>query len=231
MTIVPETRKGKISFYQTHVPKWAEDPASIGVTPEAVATLADLVSEARDAYTAHSQAQQTAQAATQRFHDAVQRMHRGIGGGANLLQQIKTFAAITGDKEVYVRAWISAPARPGRPGSAAAPGMPHGFEVELLQIGWAKLTWKCDNPRGSVGTVYEIRRQLNNQGTFHYIATVGSEKRFIDQSLPTGTHTCIYEVTALRSTRRGKPARYMFNLSGLPSAQTSQPKGHQALAA
>jgi hypothetical protein len=62
MAIVPETRSEKIQFYQTHLRAWAEDPASIGVTPEAVATLAGLVDEARAAYAAHRQAQQAAPA-------------------------------------------------------------------------------------------------------------------------------------------------------------------------
>ena len=231
MTIVPETRTGKITFYQTHVTRWAEDPASIGVTPEAVETLADLVAEAREAYAAHSQAQQAALAATARYHNAVKRMHRGMGGGAYLLQQIKAFAATTADKGVYERAWISAPASPGRPGSAAAPGTPHSFEVELFQLGEVRLTWKCDNPDGTVGTIYEIRRRLDFQGPFTYLATAGAKKSFMDETLPAGTRVCQYEVTAVRSTRRGKPGLYLFMLGGAPRIQTFQPKCPQGLAA
>src|SRR3954468_17938042 len=102
MTIVPETRVGKIQFYQTHLEAWAQDPPSIGVTPAAVAALAGLVAEAREAYNAHREAQDTARAATQRFHDAVRRMHAGGagGGGAALIQQIKSFAQATGDPGV-----------------------------------------------------------------------------------------------------------------------------------
>ena len=36
MTIVPETRAGKIEFYKLHLPVWAEDPASIGLTADRV---------------------------------------------------------------------------------------------------------------------------------------------------------------------------------------------------
>jgi len=213
MTIVPETRIGKIQFYEVHVPRWAEDPASVGVTPEAVATLADLVAEAREAYNAHYQAQQAARAATATFHQKVRRMHSSLGGGANLLQLIKTFAATTGDQGVYARAWISAPSSPGRPGSAPAPGTPFGFDVQLHQYGGLKLTWKCDNPDGTAGTIYQVRRQLNGEGNFTFIATVGA-KSFLDETLPAGTRTCTYEVTAVRSTRRGELARYMVNFGG-----------------
>src|SRR5690349_17000555 len=131
MTIVPETRVGKIQFYQSHLDVWAEDPPSIGVTPAAVAVLADLVAEAREAFIQQRRAQDAARSATERFHAAVRAMHAGIGGGAALIQQIKTFAQVTGDPGVYARASITPPAPPGRPGSAPPPGMPHGFAVAL----------------------------------------------------------------------------------------------------
>lgn len=213
MTIVPETRVGKIQFYQTHLPVWAEDPASIGLTPDAVSEMQQLVDAAREAYDAHSAAQQAARTATAKFYNAVRRMHAGgdgVAGGAALLQLIKTYAQTTGDANVYAHARISAPAKPGRPGSAPAPGTPHRFSTNLRQTGELELIWKCDNPDGTVGTIYQVMRQVDD-GPFEKIAMVG-EKKFLDRALPPGTRTCTYEVTALRSTGKGEPARYTIQI-------------------
>src|SRR5687768_13380055 len=167
MPIVPETRVGKIRFYRSHLPVWAEDPASIGLTTTAVDELQQLLDEAQAAQFAHIAAQQAALAATQRYHNAVRRLHAGgdgVAGGTALLQMIKSYAQSTGDVGVYFRALIPPPTKPGRPGSAPAPGTPHRFDVSIKQTGEIELTWRCDNPDGTVGTIYQVRRQIINDG-------------------------------------------------------------------
>ena len=97
MTIVPETRSGKIDFYRFHLPAWAQDPASIGLTQQAVAEFEPLVDAAREAQREHQLARQAARVATMKYHQAVRRMHAGGGGivgGAALVQTIKTYAQI-----------------------------------------------------------------------------------------------------------------------------------------
>lgn len=218
MSIVPETRSGKVEFYQVHAPVWAEDPASIGLTAEDVAELQERVDEAQAALIEHQRAQEAARAATQRYHHAVRRMHSGggipdgsptVGGvcGTALLKRIKAYAQITGDAGVYVRAQIGEPRKTGRPGSAGAPGKPYGFEVALTQMGWLELTWKCDNPDGTVGTVYQVMRALED-GPSVPRAMVG-EKRLLDETVPPGTRVIRYEVTAMRSTGKGESAEYV----------------------
>ena len=64
MTIVPETRIGKIEFYESHLRVWAADPASIGLTPAAVADVQQLADDARQALDEHLRAQSAARAAT-----------------------------------------------------------------------------------------------------------------------------------------------------------------------
>jgi hypothetical protein len=235
MTIVPETRSGKILFYETHLPVWAADPASIGVTPAAVAALGDLVAEARAARAAQRRAQDEARAATARYHEAVRRMHAASNGGAALIQTIKAFAQTSGDDGVYPRASLPVPASPGRPGSAPAPGTPRGFAVTLRQTGAIELTWKCDNPGGTAGTIYQVKRQLGDGidgEPFTTVGTVGA-KSFVDRTLPPGTRLCTYEVTALRSTAKGEPARYTIRLGADPGAARVAPvqvKGRRLVA-
>ena len=208
MTIVPETRIGKITFYQSHLPVWAQDPPSIGLTPEAVAELQQLTDEAREAYRAHYAAQMQARTATMKFHQAVRRMHAGgdgvVRGGAALLQTIKTYAQNTGDPGVYERAQIAAPSKPGRPGSAGAPGTAYDFRTNLWPTGALELTWKCNHPDGAVGIIYQVKRTLDD-GVPTIVGTVG-DKKFLDDSIPPGTKRCTYEVTAMRSTGQGAAA-------------------------
>ena len=215
MPIVPETRSGKIQFYKVHLPVWAEDPTSIGLTVDAVDQLQQVVDEAQAAYAEHSAAQQTARSATQKYHNAVRRMHAGGDGlacGTAMLQLIKSYAQTTGNPGVYTRAHIPAPAKPGRPGSAPAPGMPYHFAATLRQTGEIELTWKCDNPAGTVGTIYQVRRQIESD-QWTIVGTVG-DKSFVDHSLPPGTRSCTYEVTALRSTGKGEASLYTINFGG-----------------
>src|SRR4051812_17496030 len=110
MTIVPETRSGKLLFYQTHVRAWARDPASIGLTTEAVETMQQLVDEANAAFQEHLVAIAKARGAVVKYHDLVRRMHaggEGVMGGAALLQIIKTYAQTTDDPSVFSRARIT----------------------------------------------------------------------------------------------------------------------------
>lgn len=229
MPIVPETRAGKLMFYRVRVPHWAEDPAAIGLTGESVAEMQGLVDEAWEAYTAHLEAMKAARGATMRYHQAVRRMHAGAGNGTGggvacgsaLLQRIKGYAQITGDNAVYARAGIDPPAKPGRPGSAPAPGTPHSFAVSLKQTGEIELTWKCDNPDGTAGTIYQVRRALDG-GPATPLAVVG-EKRLVDETVPPGTKSCRYWVTALRSTGKGGETEHTVHFGGGP------PKGRMQI--
>jgi len=217
MTIVPETRSGKIDFYWYRLPVWAQDPASIGLTPQAVAEFQPLVDAAREAQREHREAQLAARVATTKYHQAVRRMHAGGGGvvgGAALVQTIKTYAQITGDPNVFPRAHITPPSRPGRPGSAPAPGTPYRFSTNVRQTGEVELTWKCDNPDGAVGTIYQVRRQIDD-GPMELVRTVG-DKKFLDETLPPGTRYCTYEVTAVRSTGKGGSGRYWVQFGRRP---------------
>jgi hypothetical protein len=55
-------------------------------------------------------------------------------------------------------------------------------------------------------TDYEVRRSFDGT-TFEHVATVG-ERQFTDTTLPAGSPSVSYEVTAVRSTRRGLPGEF-----------------------
>jgi hypothetical protein len=79
MGVVPDTRVGKIEFYEAHISPWTTNAAGIGLTPASVTALGTLTATARDKYNDAEAARQAAKAATLAFHDAVRAMHSGPG--------------------------------------------------------------------------------------------------------------------------------------------------------
>jgi hypothetical protein len=220
MPIVPESKLGKIEFYEAHLAPFAANAAAIGLAPAAVTALSTATLAARAAYNAHQSALEASKAATQAFYDKVKAMHSGPGLGADMIQTIKTFAQTTNNPNVYVLAQLPAPAAPG---TAPPPGTPFDFSIALLQTGAIELKWKCNNPEGTQGTIYEVRRKLNGPATDYQFVGATGIRTFVDDSLPLGGGAggtpVIYQITAVRSTSRGNPANFLvsFGVGGAGS--------------
>src|SRR3954452_10875737 len=107
---------------------------------------------------------------------------------------------MSGDNRVYSLAQLS---RPKRGSPIGVPGMPDRFGFTLDQMGTLRLTWMCKNPRGSVGTIYQIYRQIGYGGEWVFLGTSG-KKRFVDATLPKGAESVTYKVCAMRSTKTGE---------------------------
>jgi hypothetical protein len=213
MGVVPNNRVGKIEFYEAHNGPWAASAAAIGLTPASVTALTTATTNARKAYNDHLAAQEAAKAATNAFYDKVRLMHSSPGFGADMIQTIKTFAQTTNNPNVYVLAQIPPPAAGG---TTPPPGTPFDFTVGLLQDGSLELKWKCSNPSGTVGTIYEVKRQIGSGGggggggAMTFVGATGV-KTFTDDSLPSNASPCTYQITAVRSTARGNPAQFTVN--------------------
>ncbi len=213
MPIVPKNSVEKIEFYENHNTPWAANATAIGTSTTTVSALNTLTVAARTAYNAQQAAQTTAKAATLTLQNAVDAMQVA---GANIIQQIKTKAATTGDS-VYSLAQIPAPATPGPVGP---PGTPTGFKVKLNQDGSVELTWKCPNPACAVGTVYQVFRRAAADGDFTYIGGSG-EKRYLDTTLPTGSSQVTYQIQGVRSTSAGPWAQFNVNFGTSSSGGTT----------
>lgn len=224
MSIVPDNRLGKIQFYEAHIAPWTTNATGIGLTPGAVTSLGTLTTAARAAFNAAEVARQAAKSATQAYYDAVRIMHNGPGAGSDMIETIKNYAQSKGNPNVYTLAQIPPPATPS---TMPAPGTPFEFTVGLLQDGSIQLNWKCTNPSGSVGTIYEVMRQIG--GTSAPMTFIGATgvRSFIDSTLPAGSSPCTYKVTAVRSTARGNPAQFTVNFGiggdGAAFARMEQP--------
>ena len=208
MSIVPPSRLGKIEFYEAHITPWTTNAVAIGLTTAQVTALDTKVKDARDAYDAQIAAHDAARAATQDFYDKVRAMHSDPGFGADMIAAIKNKAQTTNNPNVYVLAQIPPPATPG---TTPPPGTPFDFTVGLLQSGALELKWKCTNPTGTQGTLYEVKRRFGGvSAPFEYAGASGT-RAFTDETLPTGSAPVTYQVTAVRSTSRGNPAQFTVN--------------------
>lgn len=206
MGVVPNGRIEKVQFYETHRAPWEANAVAIGLTAAQVTALMDLVDDARNNYEKMLSKRNDALAATQEFNNSVTLMQNA---GSAAIKAIKTRAAMTNDPNVYTLAQIPAPLPPG---PSPTPGTPFELAVGLLGNGALELRWKCANPAGTSGTIYEVQRRLSGGGggSFAYVGSTGTRK-FIDETLPAGTAIATYQITAVRSTARGAPAQFLVN--------------------
>jgi hypothetical protein len=203
MSTVPNKPAEKISFFQTHNTPWAANAVAIGTTAGAVTALATKTTAAAAALAAQEAAQDAAKAATLALKNAVAAMS---DAGMDIIKAIKTKAATDGPN-VYVLAQIPEPATPSPVGP---PGTPTDFAIELLQNGALTLKWKCANPPGAVGTIYQVYRKIGSAVDFSFIGASGGRK-FIDSTLPAIAGGVTYQITAVRSTSVGNPAQFNVN--------------------
>jgi hypothetical protein len=152
---------------------------------------------------AQRQAQAAAESATILLKEAMDAM---ASQGASMLMQIRAKAGMSGES-VYSLASISPPAK-GSP--VGEPGKPSRFEFSIDDLGALRMTWKCKNPRGSAGTMYQVYREVDGSGEMAFIGTTG-KKQFMDATVPQGAKQIVYKVRAMRSTKVGQSAT--FNVS------------------
>lgn len=205
MRVIPRSLVKKISFCEARIDAWQANAGAIGVDEAEVDEVAAKTAAARAAYDAQQQALLAAQAMTLAFNAAVEGMS---SAAAALILKVRAKASTAGN-DVYALALIPQPEN-GSP--IGAPGTPRGFTVQLQQVGSLLLRWKCANPKGSVGTMYQVSRQIG-AAEFEHLAVVG-EKQFLDETIPAGTASVTYEVRAVRSTARGESARFSVNFGG-----------------
>ena len=212
MGVIPSSRLGKIEFYEAHLQAWATNAAAIGLDPAAVLAFQTLISDARSAYLDAEMKREASKAATFTFHDDTDRM--AVIGSA-LLKNIRAFAERTDNPGVYALAQIPAPSQPSPVGP---PGRPFDLTVGLAQTGAIALRWKCDNPSGASGTVYEVQRRIGS-GAFSFLELAG-ERAFEDATIPAGSSNIVYQITAVRGKTRGQSALFLVNF-GVAGAVTA----------
>jgi hypothetical protein len=203
MSLIPDSKVGKIEFCENHVTPWTANAVAMGSSAAAVTAWSAQVSAARDAYTAQQAAQSAAMDATTNLNLALQAL---MDSTASVIKQVRAKADISGDG-VYALASLPVPATPS---PKPAPGKPTDFTVELDESGALNLGWKCPNPPGTSGTIYQIWRRIGADGEFAYLGGSG-DKTFIDSTIAAGSSQVTYQIQAVRSTGVGPWAQFNVN--------------------
>ena len=212
MAIVPTKIPEKVAFYQSRVAGWTTNATAIGLSSSEMTTMSAKVTAAVNALADHIAAQQAAKDATIVMHDTVLAM--GLYG-ADLIKKIKAKAGQSGNS-VYALASLPSPVTPSPVGD---PGLPTDFKVSLNQDGSVDLSWKCPNPPGAVGTLYQVFRRIGATGEFDYLGGSG-QKAFTDATIPAGSSQVTYQIQAVRSTAIGPWAQFNVNF-GVSSSGTT----------
>ncbi len=211
MPVLPGTRLAQIQWLETRLPQWATAAAAIGLTAEQVAEMQTLTTDARAAYDTAQAARAATKNTTQAFHAASDAMRTRAG---ELINQIKAFAATTGDPNVYTEASVPPPASPS---PAPAPAMPDNLTTTLLNDGSILLKWTATQPAPGAEVYFTVQRKLAGQAIFVNIGDTG-EKKFIDASLPQGTPSATYQLIAKRGNHASEPSEAVTIFLGVPQA-------------
>jgi len=214
MRLIPKSIDGQIEFLDTHLPRWEQDPAGVGLSVPEVEQLRAMLDEAVASKREADELRNLAKGATIILRDRMRRMNTGLAAAVKTIR-----AAAATDPSVYSNAVIAPPASGSK---APPPGKPTRFTATLAQVGWLTLTWECKNPAGTQGTMYEVSRRVA-LGEFEHLGVVGV-KEFVDTTLSRegAARGVEYEVRAIRSTRVGPAARYVISFHSGAGSTMSQ---------
>ncbi len=202
-------RSDFLEWCQSHAPVFEKNADAIGMTLEQAMKFGSLTGEAAKAILEQEAAQQAARVATRRARDAVAALQAGAG---DAVRTIRATAELNSyPNKVYNTAQIAPPADPS---PTPPPDKPRRLDVTLVAAtGALTLTWKASNPRGTSGTAYVIRRRLPGETAFSYLGVTG-EKRFVDETVPTGVERVEYTVQGQRGRRAGPMSEILLVMVG-----------------
>ncbi len=190
-------RAAFMSWAQTHAPVFVDNDSLIGLTEPQALLFQTAYTNAATAVQQQEAAISAAKAATTNANDKVSLLRRSA---TLTTRMIRTFAENTNNPNVYAIAQIPPPAVPG---TQPAPGKPFDFGVELnTASGALTLRWKANNPPGTSGTSYLIKRKLPGEAAFGIVGLSG-EKKFVDNTFTAGPDSVQYTVQGHRSDSVG----------------------------
>ena len=188
--VLPNSRAEMIDWFIERIAYWNKDPASIGLTAAQVADLANRLSAAESDLETATTARIDSKQATLNYYTTSDDL-RNFGG--DLIKTIRTFAETNDDPSVFALAEIP---EPSPPTPAGPPEQPTELSAKILLPFGLGLAWK-----GSVaqGAYFGIWRRIDGESDYTLIAT-SKDKNYDDQTLPAGTATVSYYISAHRDS-------------------------------
>lgn len=208
MPEIPDSRIGKIEYFEVHAPIWTTNGLALGLDPLEAAALGVETTDARTAYDAAIAARDASKAATLDYYQKVEQMHNR---GSGLLGQIRGKVDSSGDTSLYVLAQVEPPADP-TPAPPPDPATDLGGFIN--NVGDIDLSW-----RGSLsnGTYYTVWRKLPSENDFFQVASSGT-LQWTDSTVPAATTFVQYIVYAHRDSFTSAPTEPIAILFGQQQA-------------
>ncbi len=206
-------RSAVLTWCQAHTDIFTQNSAAIGLTSSQAAEFSNLTTNYANNVGEVAKAKAALRVAVENANESYTLMRRSMSQAITDIRYFATQAA--NPQTVYTLSQV--PPRPTGQ-TAPPPGRPFDFSVELLDTtGALQLRWKCQNPSGTSGTSYIVRRKLPNESTFSFVGVTG-ERRFVDNTFVAGPDSVSYTVQAQRADRAGVESPiYTINF-GLPGA-------------
>lgn len=191
--IVPDRQSEAISFFLSRLAQWAANASTIGYSAQQVTTMTSLVGTAQNALNQAEVARNASKDATLALNAAIEAM-RSFGG--DMIKIARTTAEITNNPTIYQLASIP-PISPPTP--LGPPEAPVELTSTLLVGGKVSLQWKGSRQGGTSFSIYRsLKTPGGDAGPFHLIG-ISEQRRFTDETLPTGLQNATYYVVAQRS--------------------------------
>lgn len=220
MSILPKRIQDLLDFCDGHTNTFSANAAAIGISSGTALAFKNATDKAKADYKAALASDDVKKAAFSTSQQSVKALRKLAGDTINI---IKSFADASATPSVVYN--LAQLPMPSAPGPVAAPGTPTDFTAGIEPSGAITLRWKCVNPVGGGGTVYEIQRKFGS-GNFAVVGIIGT-RSFTDDSLPSGSVGVMYKITAIRTTIRGTSNIFVVNFGiggggGMVIASTSE---------
>ena len=202
---LPKKTNERIQYVEQHIAPFETSTVAIGLVAGDVTDLETKAAAARTAFDLRESLRLQTEAATVDLNSKVDTL---TVAWAACTDKIKGKAKQVGGTSVYTLAQIPPPATPS---PTPAPGEPTNFAVELENNGALTLTWKCANPAGTKGTMYQLYRKVEGETAYTYIGGSG-QRSFVDTTLPQGVSQVMYQIQAVRSTAVGPWATFVVTI-------------------
>jgi len=199
-SFIPTADADFVTWVNDHAVRWAEYQASIGLSVSQTGAFTARALQMTKDWQAYLSAKQALIAAREVWTTSKSQTRTLAAADCRI---IKTFASTSANPTtVFTNADIPAPKSPV---SGVAPGQPTAVKATLNTVtGELKLTWKCQNPGTTSGTVYTVQRRVGTSGAWSQIGLT-SVRNFTDATL-TAAPTVQYQITAQRSGIFGTPS-------------------------
>lgn len=202
MGTIPRKTSELLAFCEERAPIWALSSAAIGIPSDLATQFTSVTTAASASVAAQVTAVSSAQAATATAQADVAALRETLG---EALKVIRAFAETVENPTVVFTTAKIPPTKPRSP--IGPPGTPKDYTMSVDLAGRLHLTWKCQNPPGSMGVLYMIERRLNQAGAWALLGAV-AEREYLDGTIPSGTGTVEYRITGHRAGTVGLPGTF-----------------------